>query len=523
MVAATYTSDLSDIYMWESVGSVTSFGGGGSAASAGPDYAVEGTNCVAKPTSGSERGFLYDAVSNFTIGADDHFFSWCLCSIPGLMDTRDNRGLVMCIGDDTSNFVKFHLQGSDTLPNGGIQPYAVRFDNTTLSNFRTLVGTPGTTPSWIGVGSNITATARFDNTAIDASRIGTGYDILLGTGADPEADFAGIAADDAVASEGVFITIDGGYSWQGKLRIGSGATECEFLDSNININIVDTRHSQTDFTEFLIENSSSIVTLTNVNFLALGTNNPGRFEVLTSAADVNLTNVGFINFGATILGSGTDIVGGRWIGADLITTNGATIVGAVFDSGIGVVDVTTSSPANAALLSNCVFTSAGTGNGLEITGTAANITLSGLDFSGYSTTVDADKGIYVNIATGSMTINISGGSGITADSHVRTAGCTVTVSADVSVTFNQMKDDTEVRVYETGTNTEIDGIEDVTAGTTDDRSFTWASPASTVVDYVIHHFSGTAPFYKTIRVNGYVVPATNTTININQLINRNVT
>jgi len=185
MTAATYTSDLSDIYMWESTGSVTSFGGGGSAASAGPDYAVEGTNCVAKPTSGSERGFLYDNTSNFTIGASDHFYSWCLCSIPGLMDTRDNRGLVMCIGDSTSAFVKFHLHGSDTLPFGGMRPYAVRFDNTTLANERTLVGSPGTTPSWIGVGSNITATARFDNTAIDASRIGTGYDILLGTGADP--------------------------------------------------------------------------------------------------------------------------------------------------------------------------------------------------------------------------------------------------------------------------------------------------------------------------------------------------
>ena len=68
---------------------------------------------------------------------------------------------------------------------------------------------------------------------------------------------------------------------------------------------------------------------------------------------------------------------------------------------------------------------------------------------------------------------------------------------------------------------EIDGIEDATAGTTDDRSFTWASPATTVVDYVIHHWSGAAPFYQTIRVNGYVVPGANASIDINQLVNRN--
>jgi len=522
MVAATYVSDLSDIYMWES-GSTSDYGGGGSASSAGPDYAIEGTNATAKPVSGSERGFMYDNVSNFTIGADDHFFSWCLCSIPGLMDTRDNRGLVMCIGDDTSNFVKFHLQGNDTLPFGGIQPYAVRFDNTTLANERTLVGTPGTTPSWIGVGSNITGTARFDNTGIDASRIGTGYDILNGTGADPEADFAGIATDDDVAQEGICKTTSGGYNLLGKLRIGSASTACEFLHENANIFIVDSPHALTDFTEVLLEHADSILTLTNINFIALGTNNKGRFEILTSAAVTALTNVGFIDFADTILGSGTTFTGGRWINSGLVTTNGATISGAAVSEHSGTIGMTASSPANAALVSNTKFTSPGTGNGLEITGTAANITLTGLDFTGYSTTVDADKGIYVNIATGSMTINISGGSGITTDTHVRTAGCTITVSADVTVTFDKMKDDTEVRVYAAGTNTELASIEDVTAGTLNNRSFAWAQPAATSVDYVIHHWSGIAPFYKTIRVNGYTVPASNTTIDINQLINRNAT
>jgi len=60
-----------------------------------------------------------------------------------------------------------------------------------------------------------------------------------------------------------------------------------------------------------------------------------------------------------------------------------------------------------------------------------------------------------------------------------------------------------------------------TAGTTDNRSFAWSAPATTDVYYVIHHWSGTAPFYQTIRKEGYIVPATDTAVGINQLVNRN--
>lgn len=102
-----------------------------------------------------------------------------------------------------------------------------------------------------------------------------------------------------------------------------------------------------------------------------------------------------------------------------------------------------------------------------------------------------------------------------------TGGGTITTQYPVNVTFDKMKDDTEVRIYNTGTSTEIDGIEDAIAGSADNRNFTWSESAGTVVDYVIHHWSGTAPFYKTIRIEGYTIPSADVTININQLINRN--
>ncbi|MFT5483320.1 MAG: hypothetical protein ACI9GW_001977 [Halieaceae bacterium] len=435
MVAATYTSDLTDIDLMEGVGSITDYGGGGGAAAAGIDYAIEGTNAVDKQINNTERGFLFDNVSNFTIGADDHFYGWICMGTYGLAASRDNRGIVFNIGDDTSNFVKFHVNGVDTLPLGGMIPYAVRFVETTLANFRTPVGTPSATPSQIGCGANTTGAAKFANLAMDAVRIGTGYDILNGTGADPEADFAGIAADDIVAREGILVEVGGGYSLQGKVRVGSAATACEFLDSNTNINIVDTRHSLTDLTEILIEHASSIFTLTNVNFNALGTNNRGRFEVLTAAATIALTNVGFINFGPSIFGSGSTVNGSRWINAGLVTLADGTFNNCSFDSSPEVTAVSAATPAEAAKTNGSSFVSTGTGNGLEIGGTAADLTLTNVDFTGYSLTTDADKAIFVNIATGTMTINIVGGTGVTLDTHVRTAGATVTVSQSVPVDF----------------------------------------------------------------------------------------
>ena len=92
----------------------------------------------------------------------------------------------------------------------------------------------------------------------------------------------------------------------------------------------------------------------------------------------------------------------------------------------------------------------------------------------------------------------------------------VTVSNTVGVTFTGMKDNTEVRVYDSGTGAEIDGIDPATAGTTDNRSFTWSTSAGTVVDYVIHSVA-----YETIRVNSYMVPSSAASLPIQQRVDRN--
>ncbi|MCK5641924.1 MAG: hypothetical protein KAJ19_14065 [Gammaproteobacteria bacterium] len=445
MVAAAYTSDLTDIFLFESTGGVSAYGGGASGLGASPDYAIEGTNAVDKQVSAAEKGFLYDNVTNFSIGADDHFFIWCIVGVPGLVDTRDNRGIVVNIGDSTSAFVKFHVNGGDTIPKGGHNPYAIRFDNTSLANRRTLVGSPSAAPSQIGVGANITGSAKFSNLGGDAARIGTGYDILNGTGADPEADFAGIASDDESTAEGIFQTADGGFKLQGKLRIGSATTACELLDQNTNIFIIDTLHSLTDFSEILIEHASSIFTLTNVNFIALGTNNPGRLEMLTAAANLAFNNVGFIGWGATVLGSGATMTGCRWVGCDQITAGAATFIDSTFSGYEGTAN-TSYMIWNDAVdpngeLDGTVFTKGVAATHAIEFGTSSplTMTLTDVTFSGYNAADGQnDSAIHFKRTTGTVNLTISGG---TTPSY-RTDGATINIiSGAVTVAVKAQEPD----------------------------------------------------------------------------------
>lgn len=93
----------------------------------------------------------------------------------------------------------------------------------------------------------------------------------------------------------------------------------------------------------------------------------------------------------------------------------------------------------------------------------------------------------------------------------------------IAITFDGMKDNTEARVYEAGTNIEIAGIENATSGSSDNRSFTWSASAGDIVDYKIHQWSGSAPYYLNVYKKSYTVPSADTTIDIVQGINRNVT
>ena len=608
MAIATYSTDLTDMDLaasatgwaeatasgWTSVFAIT----GGET----DDY-IQDTTCNSTTVKTGVGALLYNNGAGITLGQDDAVLVWAKWDVYPSLDTEVNGGIRTVMGSALNAFYGFKHLGSDSYIYDGWINLATGDPADTDITADYTVGSPTTTKQYHGWAFNaISVPSKGNPYKVDAIRYGrceiaciNGDVTAYGTFPDMAQENDYNDGTNGYNRWGLFREVTANnYLWKGLMSLGN-ATVVDFRDSNATISVDNTKHVTPAFNRIEINNAGSRVDWTGVTIAALGSVSRGDLEVIDDA-DVNFEACSFSDMGTFgFLGSST-INGTTFRRCNLITTGGGLFDACSFDSSNDTAKaVIVSSPANAAKITGSEFVSTGSGNGLEMGGTAANITLNDLDFTGYSTTIDADKAIFVNIATGSMTINISGGSGVTADSHVRTAGCIVTVSADVSITFDKMRDDTEVRIYEntTVTNTdisftspstissagsefgvfsvgdeitisdsdnndssykiltqsastltttaanittesaganisikktnqvEIDGIEDATAGTADNRSFTWASPAATVVDYVIHHWSGAAPFYQTIRVNGYVVPSANTTININQLVNRN--
>ena len=615
---ATYSTDLTTLTTAES-GTWTElaapYNAGGTPAADGENF-IQGTDCQSQ-TTGTKTGLVFSIIfdagsdQSGSFATDDVVLIWCFYAVGVNLDTYANGGHRAVIASDISNADAYVVGGS----NYGRNPYGGWFnaaiDPTLTADYTIGSGNGGAWRYFGTMPNTLAAISKGTPHAVDAIRYGRAEISITGTGG----SFSELASyndynaggtppgtsstsvDSGRHRLGLFQDNGGTYLWKGLMTLGTAGSSITFSDSNVTILIDDTAKTYAAFNKVEINNTSSSVTWTGVSMTALGTLSKGSFEVVDNAT-VIIDSCTFTDMNAFTFNDGTNpntIDDSVFRRCGLVTTGGATFTGCTFDNPSGAVGVTASSPANAALITNSTFNSDGTGNGLEITGTAANMTLTNVDFNGYSTTVDANKAIYVNIASGTMTINISGGSGVTASSHVRTAGATVTVSADTTVTFTGMKDNTEVRVYEnitetntdisfTSTNTissagsgfgsfaaddiirvygsddndgnytvvtassttltvlpatitnesagatvsikktnqtEIDGIENATAGTTDNRSFAWSAASSTVVDYVLHNWNAAEPFYQTIRVTEYTVPATDTSIVIKQQIDRN--
>lgn len=121
--------------------------------------------------------------------------------------------------------------------------------------------------------------------------------------------------------------------------------------------------------------------------------------------------------------------------------------------------------------------------------------------------------LFNDTASGTLTVNVTGGN---APSVRNAPGATTVVNQTVAVTFDKMKDNTEVRIYQAGTSTELAGIENATDGSPDNRNFVANVEAGTSVDYRIFNLT-----YEEVAVYGFTWPGSAQTINIQQRFDRN--
>lgn len=532
MAVPSYGEDLTDIDLAESTSTGwTAFnisGGGGGAPAFGADFGMQGAGCWDKAASNAERGLAVNKTPGTgTVATGVHIFVWGFTATPGVCDTLATRGAYVIIGTSTTNFMQFHVEGSDTFGAGGRVARCYPVDYVTTANtgsvpYRTVNGTPGATPTYFGFGLKTLATVKGSNMGCDAVRYGTGAYITAGDATTP-ATFDGFATqNDNISNRwGILTDLGGTYELQGRFVVGQNtskvATAAHFDDSNAAISFADTPHTTSDFTQIIVDHASTVFNMTSCSFKAQGTHNPGRLVFNNASTSATLTTCTWEAMGITTLRAGVTMDGCTSLLCDQITQNGATIQDCFITNNIATAAILSDAPN---LISGTSFTSDGTGHAIEID-TAGTYTFSGNTFSGYAGT-DGSTGnecIYNN-SGGAVTINVGGGGDTPTIRNG--AGATTTVNNNKTVTFTGLKDNSEVRIYLSSDGSVVDGIEDATAGSPDDRTFAWSAAAGVVVDYVIHNWQPGTTVYETIRVDDYTVPSSDTSIAIQQRVDRNV-
>lgn len=462
MAVPAYTEDLTDIDLAET-GSTgwTAFnigGGGGGAPAFGADFGMQGGGCWDKAASNTERGLAVNKTPGTgTVAAGVHIFQWGFVATPGVTTSLATRGAYVLIGTGTGDYMQFHVEGSDTYGAQGRVGKCYCIDYHTTANtgsipYSTATGTPGATPTYFGFGINTNSTVKSSNMGADAVRYGTGAYltagelISAGDASDDPCTFAGFNAqnDNNTNRWGILTSIGGtNYELQGRFVIGQNnattATLCRFSDSDKNIQLVDTVHSGTDFTQFIIDHASTRCEWTNINITSLGTNNPGQIQVTSNNPTFVVTSGTWTDIGVTVLRSNTSVDGTTWRLTDSITLNGASLDNCIIDRCTAASAVVTDDLAD---LNNNHFVGDNTGHAVELSSVGAGTMAWDNTFNTTTyATVDGSTGneaIYVNVGSGTLTINVTAGA---TTPTIRTAGATVTVvagavTASLTVTDN---------------------------------------------------------------------------------------
>ena len=134
--------------------------------------------------------------------------------------------------------------------------------------------------------------------------------------------------------------------------------------------------------------------------------------------------------------------------------------------------------------------------------------------TGFTWTAVGGTDAIFTLRTGAIAILSVSGGGDTPTVLTR-SGATI-VQNNITVTFDTMKDNTEVRIYAAGTSTELAGIENATAGTADNRNFAASLAAGLSVDYTLVNNT-----HEIIRVEGFTWPSANVTLDQQQRVDRN--
>lgn len=459
MTAATYTTNLADIFTDGTTTGWSAIGGGQAGLNQEVDYYIQGTSCLSKNAFASTtKGMIYNYGSDAGGGGTDGaYLMWVTHLTPNSLATKSAGGISFLVGSTSTAYEHYYIGGSDTIEFGGWILAAV--NHATAGD--TTTGSPSATSEsqfgalWYLPTGGPTKGAP---AGIDAMRFGRCDAIIqFGTGADPEADFAGIVSNlDSVTNRyGLLSFINGAYFNSGLIQFGSATNAVEFSDSNKTIFLRDHDHVTANFHTWEVQNASSIITFENLVVSALGATSRGRW-ITTDNATMTWTGCSFTDMGAFSFLTNATIDGCTFRRCDVVTHGGA-------DMSNSSVEDTNVAANSSALIYDIAADPDGEMDGMNFamgttlthaiefgTNVPATMTLRDCVFSGYGTGTDTNNSTFhFKDTAGTITLNIIGGSG---NVSYRTDGATIVIVQDPVTTkvIAQTVDQTKVenaRVY----------------------------------------------------------------------------
>jgi hypothetical protein len=420
MATAVYATDLALIDDAQAVGSYAATGGGAGGLADETDYFINDIQCISKAGfTATQKGVIHDDVAAPTITAGDAVFIWGRQANRNIMDIVANQGGAVIMGTSNAIFQGFNVDGSDVEGSELLSWVNYAVDPTQTPSYAS--GSPGAASTWdhFGMEWAILGSGSLKGNPNAVGNIRHGREIQITEGFTvAKGTFDAAALTDATVTNrwGILTPVAGGYQFHGAFVMGTVATAVDFVDAGRSISVLDDPFLPAGFNEFEIRNASSLVSWTNIIISHLGTNTPSvlTLNVGTFTGDTNQ----FTGFSTTIFASTSTCTNSVWTscgqitlaeadisGSSILTPTVAADDGAVFD------DRTTTALTLISELDNCTF-SQGTAAHHAITfgtGVDDDITLTGIEFTGFDSVADSTGATLEFLATtGTMNVNLVG-------------------------------------------------------------------------------------------------------------------
>lgn len=462
MAAISITTDLVTINTADpgTLGSWAALGGGQAGLAEETDFAVQGTTSISKQVKQETKGMHADNGAGISFSAGQHVYTWLYATTPGATDLRVNGGLRVTLGASGTARSEYFVNGRDFYRYGGWICYPV---DPSATADATVGGGQGATPRYFGGIMSNYVTVKGLNFGVDVIRYGTGLDINGGGTPDPDITFNDISAENDLQNNayGVCQGTASGVQLQGELRFGTDNTSSvtSFIDSDrvlINpdknpsgVNVKTT----SNFTGLAFRGSQTSATFNGCSFISLDAVDPGFVDcdTATNSATVLFNSCVFQDWGAIGLSSAATADSCKFTNCAALIVNGGSVDNSTFNqcasvqSGTGFENV-----------QNSTFNAPGGTYALVTDVSAGTYSLVGNEFNGYNLSNNqADSAIRFTATSGTITVNVSGA----AIPSYSTAGATIVMQSSSTLTLNGLQPNTEVRVYNTGTTTEVGGVE----------------------------------------------------------------